>query len=39
MTENYGAEAIGTYDVAFIGDDAYMRTALLAMAPGLGRQP
>src|SRR5215469_5162164 len=32
MAENYGAEAIGTYDSAFIGDDAYVRTALLAMA-------
>src|SRR5215471_14088541 len=32
MAENYGADAIGTYDSAFIGDDAYVRTALLAMA-------
>jgi alkanesulfonate monooxygenase SsuD/methylene tetrahydromethanopterin reductase-like flavin-dependent oxidoreductase (luciferase family) len=32
MAENYGAEAIGTYDSAFLGDDAYIRTALLAMA-------
>ena len=26
MAEHYGAEAIGTYDSAFIGDDAYVRT-------------
>jgi 5,10-methylenetetrahydromethanopterin reductase len=32
MTEDYGAEAIGTYDSAFIGDDAYVRTALMALA-------
>ena len=25
MAEDYGAEAIGTYDSAFIGDDAYIR--------------
>ena len=32
MAEDYGAEAIGTYDSAFIGDDAYVRTALIAAA-------
>ena len=32
MAEDYGAEAIGTYDSAFIGDDAYVRTAQMAMA-------
>src|SRR5438270_4406320 len=32
MTEDYGAEAIGTYDSAFIGDDAYVRTAMMAVA-------
>jgi len=32
MAEDYGAEAIGTYDSAFIGDDAYVRTALMAVA-------
>jgi alkanesulfonate monooxygenase SsuD/methylene tetrahydromethanopterin reductase-like flavin-dependent oxidoreductase (luciferase family) len=32
MAEDYGAEAIGTYDSAFIGDDAYVRTALMATA-------
>jgi len=31
IAENYGAAAIGTYDSGFIGDDAYIRTALLAM--------
>ncbi len=32
MAEDYGAEAIGTYDSAFIGDDAYVRLALMAVA-------
>jgi len=32
MAEDYGAAAIGTYDSAFIGDDAYVRTALMAIA-------
>jgi 5,10-methylenetetrahydromethanopterin reductase len=32
MAEDYGAAAIGTYDSAFIGDDAYVRTALMALA-------
>jgi 5,10-methylenetetrahydromethanopterin reductase len=32
MAEDYGAEAIGTYDSAFIGDDAYVRATLLATA-------
>ncbi|HLI78677.1 MAG TPA: LLM class flavin-dependent oxidoreductase [Candidatus Binataceae bacterium] len=32
MAEDYGAEAIGTYDSAFIGDDAYVRTAQMALA-------
>src|SRR5882757_2338256 len=32
MAEDYGAEAIGTYDSAFIGDDAYVRLALIAVA-------
>ncbi len=32
MAEDYGAEAIGTYDSAFIGDDAYVRATLLAIA-------
>src|SRR5271156_127155 len=33
MAEDFGAEAIGTYDSAFIGDDAYVRLALIAVAP------
>src|SRR5258707_10353718 len=32
MAEDYGAEAIGTYDSAFIGDDAFVRLALMAVA-------
>src|SRR5438067_3522967 len=32
MAEDYGAEAIGTYDSAFIGDDAYVRLAMIAVA-------
>src|SRR5499433_1803181 len=32
MAEDYGAEAIGTYDSAFIGDDAFVRIAMLAVA-------
>ncbi len=32
MAEDYGADAIGTYDSSFIGDDAFVRTTLLASA-------
>src|SRR5271170_5270436 len=32
MAEDYGAEAIGTYDSAFIGGDAFVRTTLIAQA-------
>lgn len=32
MVEDYGAEAIGTYDSAFIGGDAFVRTTLMALA-------
>jgi 5,10-methylenetetrahydromethanopterin reductase len=32
MAEDYGAEAIGTYDSAFIGGDAYVRAAAIASA-------
>src|SRR5215510_2500682 len=32
MAEGYGAEAVGTYDTAFIGGDAYVRTTLIAAA-------
>jgi 5,10-methylenetetrahydromethanopterin reductase len=32
MAEDYGAEAIGTYDSAFVGGDAYVRATVAAMA-------
>src|SRR5271167_1567772 len=32
MAEDYGAAAIGTYDSAFIGGDAYVRATAIAMA-------
>jgi len=32
MAEDYGAEAIGTYDSAFIGGDAFVRGTLMAVA-------
>src|SRR5712692_5177771 len=32
MAEDYGAEAIGTYDTAFIGGDAYVRATVMAIA-------
>lgn len=32
MAEDYGAEAIGTYDSAFLGGDAYVRATLIALA-------
>jgi 5,10-methylenetetrahydromethanopterin reductase len=32
MAEDYGAEAIGTYDSAFIGGDAFVRGTLMALA-------
>ena len=32
MAEGYGVEAIGTYDSAFLGGDAYVRATLLALA-------
>ena len=32
MAEGYGAAAIGTYDSAFLGGDAYVRATLMAMA-------
>ena len=32
MAEGYGAEAIGTYDSAFLGGDAYVRATLMALA-------
>src|SRR5260370_26535975 len=32
MAEDYGAEAIGTYDTAFVGGDAYVRATVMAIA-------
>jgi 5,10-methylenetetrahydromethanopterin reductase len=32
MAEDFGAEAIGTYDSAFIGGDAYVRATVMAQA-------
>jgi 5,10-methylenetetrahydromethanopterin reductase len=32
MAEDYGAEALGTFDTAFIGGDAYVRATLMAIA-------
>jgi len=32
MAGDYGVEALGTYDSAFIGGDTYVRTTLMAMA-------
>lgn len=32
MAEDYGATAIGTYDSAFIGGDAFVRATLIALA-------
>jgi 5,10-methylenetetrahydromethanopterin reductase len=32
MADGYGAAAIGTYDSAFLGGDAYVRATLLALA-------
>ena len=32
MAEDYGAEAIGTYDTAFVGGDAFVRATVIAIA-------
>jgi len=32
MAEDYGVQALGTYDSAFIGGDAYVRTTMMALA-------
>src|SRR5438445_10259304 len=31
MADDYGAEAVGTHDTAFIGGDAYVRATLIAL--------
>src|SRR6266404_3887190 len=37
MADDYGAEAIGTFDTAFIGGDAYVRATLMAQASARAR--
>jgi 5,10-methylenetetrahydromethanopterin reductase len=37
MAEDYGAEAVGTYDSAFIGGDALVRATLIALASSRAR--
>jgi 5,10-methylenetetrahydromethanopterin reductase len=37
MAESYGARAIGTYDSAFIGGDAFVRATLIARASSSAR--
>jgi len=32
MADDYGAHAVGTYDTAFVGGDAYVRATLMALA-------
>jgi 5,10-methylenetetrahydromethanopterin reductase len=32
MAEDYGAEALGTYDSAFVGGDAFVRATIIALA-------
>ncbi len=37
MLDDYGVEAIGTYDSAFIGGDAFVRTTMMALASSRAR--
>jgi len=37
MTEDYGAEAVGTYDTAFVGGDAFVRATVIALASSWAR--
>jgi 5,10-methylenetetrahydromethanopterin reductase len=37
MTEDYGAEALGTYDSAFVGGDAFVRATIIALASSKAR--
>src|SRR5262245_60834946 len=37
MADDYGAAAIGTFDTAFIGGDAYVRATLIAQASSRAR--
>ena len=37
MADDFGAEALGTFDTAFIGGDAYVRATLIAQASSRAR--
>src|SRR4030095_15566807 len=37
MADDYGAEAVGTHDTAFIGGDAYVRATLIALGSARAR--
>jgi 5,10-methylenetetrahydromethanopterin reductase len=37
MADDYGAEAVGTHDTAFIGGDAYVRATLIALGASRAR--
>jgi len=37
MAEDYGAEAVGTYDSAFVGGDAFVRATVIALASSRAR--
>ena len=37
MAEDFGAEAVGTYDSAFVGGDAFLRATLIALASSRAR--
>lgn len=37
MAEDYGAEALGTYDSAFVGGDAFVRATVIALASSHAR--
>ncbi len=37
MADDYGAEAVGTHDTAFIGGDAYVRATLIALGAARAR--
>jgi 5,10-methylenetetrahydromethanopterin reductase len=37
MAEDYGAEAVGTYDSAFVGGDAFVRATIIALASSRAR--
>jgi 5,10-methylenetetrahydromethanopterin reductase len=37
MAEDYGAEAVGTYDTAFVGGDAFVRATVIALASSRAR--